>query len=1092
MFRLSSADGNRSADSGLCFNSGDGRGRLKVVSMRTAKWILLLVLGASGQFAFGQWAQITGQLMDPSGAGIPDATAKATNVSTGVVKSSITNKLGYYTILYLTPSTYDVSVQAQGFKSATRSGVVLEVGQIARIDFSMEVGQIQQSIEVVSAAAPLLQTESTSVAQLIRQESLQELPLNGRNFTSLASLVPGVTSGGTSDYADSSAIRANGMRVSSTAFDIDGASVINQTFSGTSMSPPPDAMMEFRVQTNNMSAEYGQAGAVISAQIRSGTNQLHGGAYEFLRNDALDARNFFALRKSPLRQNQFGGWLGGPIIKDHSFLFGSYQGTRIRQALTRNAVVPSEAMRSGNFSGVAAIRDPLTGQPFENGRIRDNRISPQASYFLQYYPLPNNPSGTYIFNAASSSGTEQGDLRFDHHFSDTDQVYVSYGILDRNYYTPGGLPANGGVNADVRVQRAGVGHVHTFGPSMINELRVGLLRSRAAQTQQDLGVDHIGQSGIGGLAETSAEFPGFPGLGIAGYQGVNGNLFVPIRFREQTMELRDTFSWIRSKHSVKAGFYFRRVVIDAFNSGFSRGNFTFNGQYAGNAFADFLLGLPFRGQRTFPRNLLGGSQNSQSFFVQDDWKVTPRLTFNFGLRYDLNNPAQYLHNQAATIDFANRRIIAASDSEGHINMESQQVTRIAYPLFADIIIPSSQSGINSSLRNRDLNNWAPRLGAALRLTNDLVFRGGYGIFYPLEEGNQLFSTTIANTPFIVDELATFNTTPVPAKDLTNLFRPYTPGAITIGPLFFFDMDVNRRDLYIQQWNAALQKTLGGVITVEAAYVGNKGTNLSFSAPINIPAPGPGTIQDRREWTRFSEGVRFMNRGNSIYHALQDKAEIRNLHGFSMLASYTLGKSISDQSGDFQGSTVQNPANWAAERGRDDWDRRHMFVLSSTYEIPFLRQQRGLLGQVAGGWNLSNIITLYSGLPFTPTNSLNTANTGRPQRPDRIGDGYLENRSIARWFDASAFRTPAPYTYGNSGRNILDGPGGRTWDIGLLKNFNLSALREEMRLQFRAEAFNLTNTPPFGNPVANIQAGNVGQILSAGQPRRIQLALKVRF
>ena len=1063
-----------------------------MIGKQILKWMLLLALSASGQLVFGQWAQITGQISDPTGAGVPGATATARHVATGVAKSSTASESGYFTIMFLNPGTYEVTVQSAGFRTVTRTEVALEIGQIARLDFPLEIGEVQQSIEIVSAVAPLLQTEAANIAQLISQQSLEELPLNGRNFTSLATLVPGVASGGTSDYGDSSAVRANGMRVSSTAFDIDGASVMNQTFSGTSMSPPPDALMEFKVQTNNMSAEYGQAGAVISAQIRSGTNQVHGGAYEFLRNDALDARNFFAQRKAPLRQNQFGGYLGGPIIKDRSFLFGSYQGTRVSNALTRNPVVPNEAVRSGNFSGVATIRDPLSGLPFADSRIPLERISPQSTYFLQFYPAANTDRGTHTFNAAASSATEQGDLRFDHHFSESDQVYLSYGVLDRNYQTPGGLPTNGGVDADVFVQRAGLGHIHTFTPTLMNELRLGLSRTRTGQTQQDLGIDHVGLAGIGGLAETSAEYPGFPNLSIAGYQGINGNFYVPVRFREQTLEFRDTVSWIRNNHSIRAGFYFRKVAIDAYNAGFSRGDFNFNGQYSGVGFADFLMGVPYRGRRTFPRNLLGGSQVSQSFFIQDDWKVTSNLTLNFGLRYDLNLPSQYLHDQAATIDFANRRIIASSDSSGNINMDSQQVTRIAYPLFADIIVPSSQVGVNSALRKSDLNNFAPRFGAALRLPQDTVLRMGYGIFYPLEEGNQLFSTTIANTPFIVDELATFNTTPVPTMDLTNLYQPYTPGAITIGPLFFFDMDINRRDLYMQQWNVALQKTLGGVVTVEAAYVGNKGNNLSFSAPINIPEPGAGSVQERREWTRFSEGVWFSNRGNSIYHALQAKAEVRNLRGLSALLSYTLGKSISDQSGDFQGSTVQDPSNWQAERARDTWDRRQMFVLSSTYALPFLKEQRGLLGQIAGGWNLSNIITLYSGVPFTPTNPLNTANTGRPQRPNRIGDGYLEDRSIAKWFDVSAFAIPDAYTYGNSGRNILDGPGRRLWDIGVYKNFSLHAVRESMRLQFRAEAFNFTNTPAFGNPVANIQAGNAGQILSAGEPRRVQLALKLMF
>ena len=883
----------------------------------------------------------------------------------------------------------------------------------------------------------------------------------------------------------------NGMRASSTSFIIDGVSSKSQVFSGTSLTPPPDAILELKVHTSSMSAEYGQGGAVIEVQLKSGANQVHGGFYDFLRNDKLDARNFFALKKAPLRQNQFGGQLGGPIVKNKTFIFGDYEGTVVRSSSTLNAVVPSVAMLSGDFSGLNPIKDPLSGQPFPGNRIPASQLSPQAAYFSQFFPAPNNPSGTFIQNASSPSDTHQFDVRFDHHFSEADQLYASDSFQQRSRTSPGSLPANGGVTANMRFQRVAIGEIHVFNPTVMNEFRVGYFRTTALQVPQGLGTDYAAKAGIGGLQQTAAEFPGFPQLSISGYTGVNGNAYIPIRFREPISELRDNVTLIRGRHTMKVGLYLRRALADQFNAAYSRGSFSFTGTYAGNAFADFLLGLPYQGSRSFPRNLFAVNQRNENFYVQDDWKFTPRLTLNLGLRYELNHPATMQYNQGASMDFARRQIVVASDAQGNINVTSQQVAKFAYPLFSDIIVPSSKAGVPQSLRRIDANNFAPRLGAAYQLHRNLVVRAGYGIMYALEEGNQILSTMAINVPFIADELATFNTTPVPTKNLTNLFQPFGIGGLGLGPVYFFDLNPNRRDLYIQQWNLALQTSIGGVLALEGAYVGNKGTDLSFSAPMNVPLPGPGNIQDRRAWTRFGAGTYLDNVGNSTYNSFQGKVEIRNRRGFSMLASYTFGKSISNQSGDNQNSSVQDPNNLKAERA-DDGYRHHNFVFSSTYAMPFFKDKRGVAGWLLGGWNLSNVVAIQSGALFTPGISVDPANTGNSMRPNRIADGRLSQPSIQRWFDVSAFSVPAQYTYGNAGRNILEGPGIRSWNCGLLKNFNAGKLREGAALQFRAEFFNFLNTPPFNNPVSNIQSSTAGMILGAGAPRQVQLALKATF
>jgi hypothetical protein len=1058
--------------------------------MKQCSILIAILMAVVTGAVFAQSSEITGQVTDSSGAALAGAKVVAQHVSTGIARTSVANPEGYYTFRPLSSGEYQISVQSAGFKSMTRSGITLEIGQTARVDFRLEIGEVREAI-IVKDVAPILQTEDSSVSQLITGKSVLDLPLNGRKFTTLATLVPGASNAGDSSWADTSGVRVNGMRTSSTAFVIDGVSSTNQTFGGTSLTPPPDAIQEFKIHTNSLSAELGQAGAVIEVQLKSGTNEFHGGVYNFLRNDKLDARNFFALSKAPLRQNQFGGQAGGPIIKNRTFVFGSYEGTINRGASTRNLTVPTETMRAGDFTGVKAITDPLSGLPFAGSKIPASRLSAQTGYFLKYLPTPNNASGTYIDNASAPNDTHQFDVRLDHHFSQQDQFYGTYSNQGRTRTSPGSLPENGGVTADMRFQRAGLGEIHTFGPSLINEFRLGYMRSVSNQTQQGLGTNHATLAGIGGLAQTSAEFPGFPGLSISNFTGFNANNWTPIRFRESSFELRDSVSWILNRHTLKAGVYLRKAINDQYNAGYSRGSFSFTGTYSGQSFADFLLGYPYSGQRSFPRNLFGFNQRNEAAYVQDDWKVTSRLTLNLGVRYELNHPAHMLHNQGATMDFTNRRVIMSSDDNGNLNLASQQVAQFAYPVFADIIVPSSQAGLPSTLREVDTNNFAPRIGAAMQLPRNFVVRAGYGIMYALEEGNQLVSTQMINVPLIADETGTYNTTPVPTMNMTNFFQDVSAAGYKVGSVGFFDMNPRRRDFYLQQYNFALQTSVAGAVTLEAAYVGNKGTRLSFSAPQNVPVPGPGAIQARREWTRFAGGTYLDSVGNSTYHSLQTKAEIRNRRGFSMLAAYTFGKPISNQSGDNQDTGVQDPRNLRAEKGRD-YDRVHSFVFSSTYAVPFLRNKRTLLGFVLGGWNVSNIISLYSGAPFTPGISTDVANTGRSARPDRIGDGRLDNPTIAKWFDPAAFAMPAQYTYGNSGRNILDGPGIRSWTIGLLKDFPIHAIREGATLQLRGEFFNFTNTPPFSNPTSNIQSANVGKILSAGAPRQAQMALKLSF
>ncbi len=478
---------------------------------------------------------------------------------------------------------------------------------------------------------------------------------------------------------------------------------------------------------------------------------------------------------------------------------------------------------------------------------------------------------------------------------------------------------------------------------------------------------------------------------------------------------------------------------------------------------------------------------NEHFFIQDDWKLTPQLTLNVGLRYELNHPPTVLHNQNASTDPVLKQIVVASDSNGKITVSGQQIGPFLLPLFADVIVSSSKVGLGPSLRNLDKNNFAPRFGLAWRLRNDFVLRLGYGIFYGLIQGNRSESTGIVNPPFLADELSNFNTAPTPTKTLANMFAPISQG-LNLVPLNFFQIEPNMRDPYFQQWNVALQKVVAKVVSLEGAYVASKGSKIELPRPVNVPAPGPGTIQNRRLWTRFASGTYVENGGYSSYHAFQGKLEIRSWRGLTLLSSYAFAKSIDNLSGDNQSFAAQDPSNNNGEKAVSDYDVKHRFVNSVNYALPFGRGG-GAVAKVVRGWELGSIVTMQSGLPFTPGIGSDPANTGTSLRPDRIGNGKLSDRTLFRDFDASAFKVPAAFTFGNSSRNILYARRFRNWDFIVVRNF---ALRENVRLQFRSEFFNFTNTPVFGAPVTNIEAATVGRILSAGEPRDIQFALQLSF
>ncbi|MGH9326612.1 MAG: carboxypeptidase regulatory-like domain-containing protein [Terriglobia bacterium] len=1043
----------------------------------------------------GGFGQITGRVGDPSGAVVAGARVTVTNQSTNVKKTTATNGDGYYVVNSLIPGSYDVTVTRDGFATQTRTAITLSVAQIARIDFTLRVGATTQQITVESSAA-LLQTESASVGAVVGHTGVVDLPLNGRNYLQLSTLAPGVIatklSSLTSDLPLNQLV-VNGIRNSGVAYMIDGADAGDEFNSSSPYTPAPDAIQEFKMDTNNMSAAYGNGGGIINAVLRSGTNQYHGDVYEFFRNTTLDSRNFFAATTPQLNQNQFGFTFGGPIKKNKTFFFVDYEGQRILNGETFDSVVPTVAERSGDYTGVKQLKNPYTGQPLTPDIIP--QISPQAAFFLPYIPLPNNPAGTYIRNADMVNNFDQYDVRIDQQIRSADSLSFTDSLSQGPVDIPSNFPTSGAYNSNHRLQFATLAWTHNFGPSAINQARVTYSRQAGSAIPQGTGTNYTEEAGIGGYELTSATFPGFPTITMSGYTGIGGsNQFRPIHHWFNPFTIGDVLTIIKGNHTFEIGGDSRWWSDFVTNAGWSRGGFNFTGTYTGNSFADFLYGLPFQGRRNFPADLFGQYQSNQDAFFEDNWKLTPHLTWIAGVRYDLIHPYTAMSNEAAELNLNTNQIVVASNAAGQINTNTQQVEQYVLPLFQSIIVPSSKLGLGPSMVRADDHAFAPRMGLTYDFGHGFVVRAGYGIFYPLPNMNQ-YTSGRQTPPFVANEYSNFNTTPIPTKTTANIFPPLTPGNLILSDLGFWQFNPNLTDPYLQEWNFTVQKVVGKNLSLQAGYVATKGTHLNYADAVNVPQPGPGPIQARRFNTFWGEGFVYENSVDSIYNALQMTAKTRAWHGVSMLAGYTWSKSLDLGSSDLEGfcASPQNPYNLHDEWGISDFNVPSRFTVDMIWSLPFLRNRRhGLLSEVLGGWTVSNIITLQSGLPFTPIIGTNPANTGTPQRPDRIGSGILASPTINEWFNVSAFAIPAAYTYGNSARNILNGPPLHDWDFSLFKTFVLSQRHEGIRAQFRGEFFNFTNTPYFGQPETTIGTASAGQVLSAGAPREVQLVFKILF
>ncbi|MGA3104943.1 MAG: TonB-dependent receptor [Terriglobales bacterium] len=1095
-------------------------------------------------------ASISGTVTDPSGAAVAGATVTVTNGGTNQSQTLTTDSSGLYTARLLHIGTYSVEATAKGFERSLHSGIELNVNQVAQVDLQLKVGSASETTQV-SADPPLISTETSSLGTEETQQRIVDLPLNGRLFTQLAWLGPGTTpgsssgiglSGSTDDNRPGIQLAVNGLWAFDNNFLLDGVDN-NGIGDGTiAVNPSPDAIGEFRVEENSMKAEFGRGGAAVNAAFKSGTNQLHGGAYEYLRNDALDARNYFDPAsngpKAPLHRNQFGFFIGGPIIKNRLFIFGDYAGSRLHEAGVDQATVPTVAERTGDFSdqnGGAGVLlyDPNTTQadgtrqllnPSNPSVIPANRIDTIGQNIVNLFPLPNVPgagtSNNFIsFPVATLTGN-QGDVRVDYRLTDHDQVFGHSSVEDHPQYAPVPLPglAGGccGGNMNMREQNHAVGITHTFNSNFLNDLRLSFIRYAVTSTPVNYGVNVSDMVGIPNANRGNAETSGLANIGINGYNNLGNSNWIPELSADNTYQIADSVSWIRGKHTIKMGVDYRRYQRNFYQSQAAFGQFSFSSNFtqnlnpppnpppSGNALADLLLGLPdYREQ-----DGLAYKDHTRFFelgeFVQDDIRVSSHLTVNLGLRYDIFSPV--------------------GGTVGNFNLQTNVVDLNFGPG------AKSNAGVGY-----DKKDFGPRVGFAWSPFDDrkTVISSAFGMFYA-PEGNQ-FNDLGENPPALqfYQQSTNDNVIPTFATMIDSGFPAVLPtsdpanpsGQVkTTGPV--------RKAPRVLEWNFSVQRELARNWVLHVAYVGTRATGIWNNEDSNLNQPRQPLD------TNFSDPTGNMGRPyfnvlpnlsvinpidypnfSVFFNGLETKLEKRFSKGFTVLTSYTWSHDIGSFQGAHTGNT-QIAADANAQRGNVDPDFRHRLSVSYTYELPFGRGKEfgagmnSFVDAVAGGWQVGGITTIRSGEHYTAFLGNDQTRTGTAAMPDKVANPYDFSFNIPQqaldgcdnpghqtlicWYNPAAFVVPplAPgqqfaHQFGTAGDGDLVGPDQVNFDFSTFKNFKIT---ERQQLQFRAEMFNIFNHPQFSVSGHNPDQNNGARISGTlgDNQREIQFALRYTF
>lgn len=1084
---------------------------------------------------------IVGIATDDTGAAIPGATVTAKNLGTGDVRTVTTGGDGEFTVPNLQIGHYSVTVTHNGFAPAEITDTELQVAQRATLNPVLHVGGVNDKITVIANETPLLNQASSSVGQVIDTQTVQNMPLNGRTFWQLTQLTPGVSyiqggqniaTGGTSIRASAVNVNVNGLSPSWTGWYLDGANITEFQLGGTIIQPNVDALDEFKVESSNMGAEYGHSPTIVNATLKSGTNKLHGTVYEFLRNNALDAKNYFYVppagssdRNQELHRNQFGFAVGGPIWRDKTFFFVDTQATLYSLAQNFNSIVATDAERTGDFSKTpgATIRNPLTGAIVNDGRGPNTFTpTPQAAYLLRYMPHANvvtNGVGRAILTNKLKQQLDQGDIRIDHQFTKADRLTGRYSISDNRETDPNAYPAMGAFPLRSRGQDGLFRETHVFNSKWINELQASYYRSFFLFTSSLEGQDINAAAGITGLQGLAPESTvGFPSITIANYSNYNGqsNNSYPKQNKIRSWQYADHVTYASGKHDIRFGYELFHNTNTFVAGNNSSGTFNFNGSYSGNNLADFLMGYPRSASRSSFRSLWGNAGNFQSFYVQDDYHASSNLTINAGLRWEINpfyNSGD--KGQITGFDLSNGMLVLPRN----YSLNAQPLTPDLTRDFADRFEYADSLVLPKSIRKSDYFDIGPRLGFAYSATNNTVLRGGYGMFYLFPDDNAI-NNTQNTVPFIASQSLN-NTSSVPTYTLADFYQgqpvvaPNTSGGVcpfgyvanSCSTPSVTSMALDVQNTSVQEWNTAVQHQFGSKISLDVAYVGNKTTHMQQAFQINDPTPGAGAVQSRRprpQWGTISYS-KFAGSGN--YNSLQTKFEARNLSGANFLVSYTYAKCLTE--GTYT-TVVREDTPLINYYGVCSYDLKHNLVASALYELPFGHSRRFLsnmpswMNILVGGWNISNIATLQSGLPFTPTISGDQANTGvGSQRPNMIGRPALVRNVNCWYFDShnpscrtlrpggtDAFAVPAQYTYGNGGINTLRADGLVQFDTSLIKSFRFTDSRS---LELRASFYNIFNHTTFAAPATNIDASSAGTISSTlNAARQGELAAKIYF
>ena len=1055
--------------------------------------VALLVFGAAAAQAQST-GTIVGTVQDSSSGVVPGAAIRVTNEGTGHQTAAVTDAAGRFSFPRLPVGVYRLEASSSGFRQFITEGIRLDADQSRQANIVLEVGQTTETVTVTGAVG-LVETLGATLKEVVDEKRIVDLPLNGRNPLQLQLLLPGVVpSRGSVSLAQNEFISVNGARGNQNNYMLDGGDNNDPLTNSASLVPNPDALEEFSILTNNYSAEYGRnTGAVVNAITKSGTNQFHGAAYEFLRNDALDARGFFSLDTPKLRRNQFGATVGGPVWlprlykgADRTFFFFSYEGVRDRRANTFSSlIVPTTLERQGDFSQSSRKpNDPLTRQPFPGDRIPDTRFDPAARNFMdQLVPLPNSPGGQHIFNSPENLSSNQVLTRIDHLLTPsqrlTGRVFYDW---NRTFLTAGLPVLHSSVNFHTYHMIAN--HTWTVSPSLLNTAQFTFGRVDLKRGPEPV-LDGVTYQSLG--VNANSDTPQFPQNfrgSVSGFWNLNQDNLVNID--RHTYQWTDTVSYTRGAHMVKFGGETRVARSDRVTANLTDPQFTFDGRFTSNAFADFLIGRPARMNQGSLRQNEARSQIF-SLFIQDDYKVLRNLTLSFGLRWEPFFPFYDAGDQMAVF---------------RPGQQSQ-----VFPNAPAGLVYAGDPGISRGGVPNDWNNLAPRFGFAWTpfRSGKTSVRGAYGVFYDTPNFYQL--TAFANTqPYsmqvVVNEPYSFSD---PYRGRENPFpyvRPETEEQrrnfrYSLPAVIGESLDAGLVNASVQQWNFNIQQEVVQQIVLTASYVGSKGTHLPIQRELNpaVLQPGAttGNVDARRIYAPvFGSITGYESSGISSYHALQLSLNKRFSRGYTVLANYTYGKALDTGSLDTVGGW-QNPMDLRSEKARSDNDIRERFVASFLWEVPSPQQR--LSRAILGGWQLNGIFTADSGAPVNVTSGRDTALIGSgSQRPHLVGDPDLETsrpraQLIERYFDPNAFALPANGQFGNLGRNVLNGPGGYSLDASLFRSF---ALAEKMRLQFRWELFNALNHANLGSPVANITSPTVGRILSASSPRIMQFGLKLIY